>query len=87
MMKIQYPPEGESELMSEALKRLERLVVTCTTTGGERFTATIDEVFTDDDGWLAFEYKVWQDMPDGDERETDDIGYARTIDIELMEVV
>ena len=53
MMKIQYPPEGDSELMGEALKCLERLVVTCTTTGGEQFTATIDEVFTDEDGWLC----------------------------------
>lgn len=85
MMKIQYPPEGESELMEEALGRLRGLVVTCTTYNGEQFTATIREAFTDD-GWLAFEYNVWQDMPNGGECETDDVATARTIDIELMEV-
>lgn len=86
MMKIQYPPEGDSELMSEALDRLKGFVVTCTTTDGEQFTGTLREAFLDDDGWLAFEYNVWQDMPNGGERETDDIDRARTIDIELMDV-
>lgn len=85
-MNIRYPSEGDSPMMSDALNRLKNCVVECVTREGERFTGTIRDAYTDDDGWLAFDYNVWCETPDGGERETDDVATARTIDIELMEV-